>query len=287
MNRIQIVLAGLALGLAACSGEYGSGTSSPGGITPPVQQGVQNVAPGTSARPGQPTATPSAPPGDTATYALTDAVSGVRCPAVNGYSCIIHLNVPASTPTPSAKPGTAAATPQPSPSPSASASSSPAPSPSATPSITLKLEAQPHDAPVMVNANQRSVSTTALIALRITTNADIALSGTASADFILPQGQVGGRGFAVQLFHETAAPHNRHTDTFIGSYSKSSIAGTTLHFTITPPHVTSKRGETWLFVLYASELPSAGAPASPGTSVSPAASASPSITPSASPSTQP
>lgn len=281
MQRITIILAGLALALAACSGDYGSGTSAPGGITPPVQPGA-NAMPGASGAPagaGHVTPTPSAPPGDTATYAFADAVNGVRCPEVNGYSCIIHLNVPVSTPSP--KPS--ASSPMQTPQPLASASSSPAPSPSATPSITLKLEAQPHDAPAMVSPNTKSVATTALIALRVTTNADVALNGTASADFILPQGQVGGRGFAVQLFHETTARRNRHTDTFVGSYAKSTVSGTTLHFAITPPQVTSKRGETWLFVLYGDELPSASAPPSPGPSAStgnfPSASPAPSISP--------
>jgi hypothetical protein len=287
MQRITIIFGILALALAACSGDYGSGTSAPGGITPPVQPAMAGgaTASGAPAKPGAPTPTPSAPPGDTATYSFADAVNGVRCPDVNGYSCIIHLNVPtpATSASPKAGPSTVVQTPQASLSPSASPSTSPAPSPSATPSITLKLESQPHDAPAMVDPNAHSVSTTPLIALRVTTNTDVALNGVASADFILPQGQVGGRGFAVQLFHETTARHNRRTDTFIGSYAKSTVSGTTLHFAITPPQVTSKRGETWLFVLYGDELPASSAPASPGASPSPSTSPSTSPTPAKTP----
>ncbi len=273
MHRtILIILAAAALLLSACS-DMGSGMSSGsgGGITPPVQANAAGSPGGmhASASPGQPTATPSAPPGDTATYSLADASNGIRCPDVNGYSCIVHLNVPV----PTASPGKGAATPSPSPTPSPSVSSSPAPSPTPTPSLTLHLEEQTKDAPAMVNPDTKAVATEALIALRVTANADVTLSGKTSVDFILPQGQMGGRSFALQLFHETNGRHGRHSDTFIGSYSKATATDTTLHYEVTPPQVTTKRGETWLLVLYANEQPSATV--SPTTSPTPTASASP------------
>lgn len=127
----------------------------------------------------------------------------------------------------------------------------------------------------MVNPATHAVATTALIALRVTTSADLLLAGTADADFILPQDQIGGRSFAVQLFRETAELHGRRRDTFVGSYSKSTLDANAVRFTIVPPHVTIKRGETWLFVLYADERPSSTASPAPSPSPSPSPSASP------------
>ena len=281
MHRtILVISAATALLLAACS-DMGSGmSSSGGGITPPVN--ASSGGPSSfnamhpSSAPGHATATPSAPPGDTATYTLAEAANGIRCPDVDGYSCIIHLNVPTATPSPHGK-ATATPSPSPSPSPTSSASSSPQPSPTPTPSLTLNLEEQTKDAPAMVNNTTKSVATEALIALRVTANTDITLNGTESVDFILPQGQIGGRSFALQLFRETVA-HRRHADTFVGSYTNATASGTTLHYQVTPPQVTTKRGETWLFVLYANEQPSATP--TPSTSASPTASPSPSPSPS-------
>lgn len=283
MNVVQrtmlVAVIGVSVALCACSND--SGMSSPGGITPPVQQGVQPgaVSPGAHALPGQPSATPSAPPGDSVTYAFADASDGLRCPEVDGYSCIIHLNVlpPATSPKP-----TPTATSSPSLAPSASASPSPSPAPSSTPAITMALEAEPRDVPSMVNADSKSVSTTALVALRLSTSQNVLLKGTASADFILPQGQIGGREFAVQLFRETSAHRNRHVDRYVGSYAESTVDGDTLHFAISPPHVTVQPGETWLLVLYANEKPLATQSPSPKSSpnASPGASPAPSPNPS-------
>lgn len=274
-RTIFIVTIATSIALAACSGDYSSGGNE--GITPPVQPGAQNVglAASPGAHPTGTTPTPSAPPGDTATYSLADAANGVRCPEVDGYSCILHLNVPAPTPTPKGR-ATPSPTPTPTPTPSPSSSGSPTPSPSPTPAVTLALEATPRDVPAMVNPPSTAVSTTALIALRASVSEDTAFHGSASVDFILPSGQMGGRAFAVQLFHETVERRNRHNDTFVGSYSRSTVNGTTLSFAIAPPQVTVKQGETWLLVLYASDMPSASA--------SPSPAASPSATPSTAPS---
>jgi hypothetical protein len=289
MQRIVLLaLVASTLALNACSSDMNSGMAAPGGMVPPVQQGVQQpgglnpAAGGVAGRPGQPSPTPTAPPGNTATYAFSDAGNGIRCPDVDGYSCIIHLNVPVATPSP--KPGThPTATPPPSPSPSASASGSPSPTPSSTPAITIALQAQPHDAPAMVNPGTKPLSATPLVALRLSTNQDITLKGTASADFILPQGQLGGREFALQLFRETTAHHNRHVDTFLGSYAESTLSNDTLHFAITPPQVTVRRDETWLLVLYANEKPLTTLSSSPKPSPSPSPSASPTVSPSSTP----
>ncbi|MGH7737972.1 MAG: hypothetical protein ACREMP_08940 [Candidatus Tyrphobacter sp.] len=278
MHISKIVFAAAVIALAACSD-----LSSGGGMTPPVTQGVQpNPSVGAAARPGAHNApaaspTPSAPPGDKVTYSLDAMSGGVRCPDVDGYSCILHLNVPPASPSPHearrASPSPSP-TPTPTPTPSPSQSTRPSPTPTATPSITLQLEAKPHDAPAMVNEDS-TLAPVPLVALHATASEDIVLHGGASIDFILPQGELGGRNFAVQLFDETTQRHNRHHDAFAGSYSHSTSNGTTLHFEIAPPAVTFKRGETWLLVLYASDVPRA----TPSPSASPPPSPSPSPSP--------
>jgi hypothetical protein len=284
--------------LAACSGDMGSGMSTPGGDMPPVQQPMQpgsmmSPTPMTSAGVAQAkiTPTPTAPPGNTATYSLAAAANGIRCPQVNGYSCILHVSI-ATSPSPK-PPSKSSASPSPSPTPSASdsPSSSPSPSPSATPAITLQLEAQPHDAPAMEHPGEHTSPSTALVALRMTTNQDVVLKGTESADFIIPSTQMSGRKFAVQLFHEWTGRRRAKVDTFIGSYADSTFMKDALHFTIAAPQVTVKKGETWLFVLYAGEKPtpspSPSPKPSPTPSPKPSSSPSPSPSPSVSPSTSP
>lgn len=128
----------------------------------------------------------------------------------------------------------------------------------------------------MNNPDPKAVATTPLLALRLSVDGDVVLNGPASADFTLPQEQIGGRGFAIQLFDETQRKHHKIDDRYLGSYSQSTVSGTTLHFTFTPPPVTVKKGETWLFVLYGDERPSA--------STSPAPSGSPLVLPSILPS---
>jgi len=126
----------------------------------------------------------------------------------------------------------------------------------------------------MTNPDPKAVATEALLAVRVSVDGDVTLNGAASADFTLPQEQIGGRGFAIQLFSETH--HKKKTsDTYLGSYSQSTLSGTTLHFAFTPPMVTVKKGETWLFVLYGDERPSVTA--------APAPSGAPSTPPSGAP----
>jgi hypothetical protein len=141
----------------------------------------------------------------------------------------------------------------------------------------------PKDAPKMNNPDPKAVGIVALVTLRVRTDADVTLSGNASADFTLPKEQLGGRGFAVQLYHESEAKH-KTKDTFIGSYSKSQIAGTALNFALATPPLQIKKDETWLFVLYGDELPSSPSP-KPSGSASASPSASPSSSPTALPST--
>jgi hypothetical protein len=121
----------------------------------------------------------------------------------------------------------------------------------------------------------------ALVAVRMSVSADEIISGAAEATFTLPQEQlVKDRGFAIQLFHETTGKHNKHTDTFEGSYSTFDLDAktNTLHFSFDAPPLQVKKGETWLFVLYGDQLasPTPNPSASPGAPSSPSASPSPS-----------
>ena len=109
----------------------------------------------------------------------------------------------------------------------------------------------------------------ALAAVRMSVSADEIISGAGEANFTLPSDQlVKDRGFAIQLFHETTGKHNKHTDTFMGSYSTFDVDAktSTLHFAFDVPPLQVKKGETWLFVLYGDAL------ASPSPSPSPTSS---------------
>lgn len=128
----------------------------------------------------------------------------------------------------------------------------------------------------MTNADHK---TTALIALRVTTDADAIVEGNARAEFMLPKDEIGNRGFAVQLYRETKTKH-RHMFSYVGSYDKSKVDGQTLRFEFVVPKVQIKKGETWVFVLYgddrtASPSPSASASASDAPSASPSPTATP------------
>ena len=52
----------------------------------------------------------------------------------------------------------------------------------------------------MNNPDPKAVATVALVALRLRTDADVTLAANVTADFTLPKEQLGGRGFAVQLY---------------------------------------------------------------------------------------
>jgi hypothetical protein len=138
----------------------------------------------------------------------------------------------------------------------------------------------------MVNPDKNAVATVALVALKMDFDHAITLGGKVSADFTLPKEQVGGRGFSVQLYHETVS-HRRTHDDFIGNYNQSNLSGTTLSFAIDAPPIQVGKNDTWLLVLYGDELPDKTSSPSPSpktsASGSPAASASPSASPASSP----
>jgi len=298
-----------ALALAACSGNFGTGGT--GGVNPPTGPN----APATPAVAASGGASPAvAATGDTATYPFSQAPAGLQCPTVSGYSCLIKFNAPAPTPTPTATPKgkqsaskskakpkakpTASPSPTPSPTPSAapstsaapaadgSAQPSPAASGSASPSpaaanVTLQLAALPKDAPAMTNPDPKALATTALIALRMHADATIIIDGTAIAEFTLPKDQLGGRSYAIQLYQETTDRKKRRNDKFVGTFSDSTLDGSTLRFVFTPPKLEIKKDEVWLFVLYGGETPSASAIPSgaPGASAQPSGAPSPTPSP--------
>ncbi|HET9096310.1 MAG TPA: hypothetical protein VFN37_06585 [Candidatus Baltobacteraceae bacterium] len=309
MKRAVIFIAAIAL--AACSGNFGTGTGIPqqGGNLPPMGAGATPMPPmdknGLPA--GQPTASSSPGPVGSATYPIDDAQKGFACPQMlEGYGCMLSFNLPPPTPAPSATPQSAKGkgkptpsptpsptpTPSPAPAPSGSASASPAPKASATPStITLQAQAPPKDAPKMVHIPANTLDTVALMMVQLTTNADFNLDGWANAQFTLPKADVDGRGFALQLFQV-----NKHKKSVnyrpIWTFDKSTLNDTTLTFSFKTPKTTIGKGSTYMLVLYGddkstaapSALPS-GAPGSalPSTVPSGVPSAAPSVTPAGSP----
>ena len=286
--RIAFAATILGLGLGACQGGFSSGGTSAPGMNPPVNPppaGSLNVTPEPSITP---TSGATMGPSDVS-YSFATGPKGLACPQQNGFSCTLYLNMSdaqfaALVATPSPAPnghGKSAATPSPTPTPTPTPTpdedSSASPSPSPTPAgaqVKIALASLPKDAPSMVNPNPKALATVSLVTLRLTTTDDVFLNGHQSLQFTLPKEQIGGRGFAIQLFHETLGKKNKRSDQFIGSYSQSSLKDDTLVFSFTAPKIAVKKGETWLFVLYGDELPSASA--SPGASASPSGSASPS-----------
>ncbi|HEY8296539.1 MAG TPA: hypothetical protein VIG32_00755 [Candidatus Baltobacteraceae bacterium] len=268
----RAAIAALVLGLAACSGNFGTGTSVPGSVLPPGGGGSPLPYPqsvGSGAPAAQSTAVKST--GDTAVVPITDATNGLQCPALDGYTCVLRFNVPDATPAPAATRGAHAASPSPSPSPSPTPAASPSPasgaSPEATatpsgPTMTLKLATLPKDAPAMVHVPAGSLATVALMDVTLTPSADFALDGNAVASFTLPKEQLSGRGFALQLF----AVQNRHKKTAyrpIYTFDKSTLAGSTLSFAFRPPKLTVAKGTSYLLVLYGDDQPAATASPSP------------------------
>jgi hypothetical protein len=151
--------------------------------------------------------------------------------------------------------------------------------------ILVQLAALPTDAPAMTTSDSKAPATQALLTLRLHTDGNVKLSGSTIAQFTLPAAQVTkGRGFAIQLFHETLKRRNSRTDQFIGSYTSSTLSGNTLRFAFTPPSVTIKKDELWLLVLYGDAIATPAPSASPTGSSSPAtnapsAASSPNTTP--------
>ncbi|MGZ3517043.1 MAG: hypothetical protein ACXVAM_07685 [Vulcanimicrobiaceae bacterium] len=324
---IRIAFAAATLALAACSGNFGSGTSYPGspGMPPMGGPGSQQQSlpmPGTnppgSPLPGTTQANGQDANGDTAVVSLASASSGgLQCPTTNGYSCLVRFNAPDQTPAPSPSStskgvkskGKQSPSPSPSPSPAASpvpsgspadlpsispdgagpgenpdpmasgAAASPAPSPTPSgPTMTLKVEAQPKDAPAMVHIPEGSLATVPLMDVTMTPSDDFVVNGNVVVQFTLPQEQITNRGFAVQLF-EVQTHRKKHDYRAVYTFNKSTRQGTILSFAFTPPKLTVPKGSTYMFVLYGDDHPSATS--------TPASSASPSAAPSASPSASP
>ncbi len=263
----------------------------------------------------------SGEPEQTATHSFAQANKGLKCPDQAGYSCTLYFNMTdaelaALDATPSPSPGkhgnkatpTPSPTPTPTPTPTPESSASPSASPSSSPTpssaqMNIAFTVSPQDAPAMANPDPKGPPVVALVALRLTTTDNVVFQGNASARFTLPKEQITkGRGFAIQLFHETVKKNKKPADNFVGSYKESQLLDQTLSFTFNAPKLAVKKGETWLVVLYgdrlaspspnpsASELPAGNPampgenPAMPGTEPSPDASAA---TPSSPPSTKP
>ena len=129
----------------------------------------------------------------------------------------------------------------------------------------------------MVHPDTKSAGTVALVALRLRTSVDTTLAGGARLAYTLPKAQIAGRGFAVQLFQETQRK-KKSIDTFIGTYDRSTIDGTTLTFSFVTPKLLVKKGETWLLVLYGDERPTEASP-SPGASANPSPASSAAASP--------
>jgi hypothetical protein len=287
---VRIAFATVALMLGACQGGLDSGAGGmPGMMGPPVQQpgpmGTGEMQGPTIGQNGQPELTQ---PGATlapnqSQFAVGDAPNGVKCPLFQQYTCTMSFNVP--TPAPPPSPGQ---TPKPTPTPTATASSGSddsddSDSTSATPTppgtITLQMEPLPNDVPTMTNPDPRLLRITPMVAIRLQSDTDFSLNGTAAVQYTIPKVQIATRSFAIQLYNETAI-RGKRTDQYLATYGKYNSTDTTVAFNFSTPRVTVKRGQIWLLALYGFQYPPG---ATPTPSPTPASSGSPSPSPNPSP----
>ncbi len=297
---VRIAFATVALLMGACQGGLDSGAGGmPGMMGPPVQQpgpmGTGEMQGPTIGQNGQPELTQ---PGATlapnqSQFAVGDGPNGVKCPLFEQYTCTLSFNMP--TPSPPPSPGqTPKPTPKPTPTatPTAAASggsddgddsdSSDSTSASPTPpgTITLQMEPLPKDVPSMTNPDPRLLRITPMMAIRLQSDTDFALNGTAAVQYTIPKTQLATRSFAIQLYNETAV-RGKRTDQYLATYTKYGSTDTTVSFNFATPRVTVKRGQIWLLALYGFQYPPG---TTPTPSASPASSSSPSPNPSPTPS---
>jgi len=136
----------------------------------------------------------------------------------------------------------------------------------------LNAQALPKAAPAMVHVPKNALNVTALMMVTLTTSADFPLNGLAIAQFTLPKEQIGGRGFALQLFLQRMQGKTKSYAPVL-SLDKSSLQKETLIFGFMPPKITVSKGNTYVLVLYATDISaSAGASSTPSPSPNPSAS---------------
>jgi hypothetical protein len=155
--------------------------------------------------------------------------------------------------------------------PGANPSATPSPA-STAPTITLTAAALPKESPVMVHVPKDAAKVTTLMTVAITTSADFPLDGLAIATFTLPKDQIPGRGFALQLFLQRMQGKTK-TYAPVLSLDKSSLQKNMLIFGFTPPKITVQKNNTYVLVLYATDI--AAASATPSAAPSPSPTASP------------
>lgn len=294
---VRIAFAALALALGSCQGGLDSGGMG-GMMGPPVQQPgpmgsggeMQGSQIGANGEPELTRPGATLAPNQTQ-FPVGQGPSGVKCPVVmQQYTCNLSFNIP----TPSPQPSGATPTPKPTPSPTPTATASgdesdngdtsdnsdttdATPTPFGT--ITLQMEQLPTDVPNMTNPDPRLLRITPLMAIRLQSDTDFALNGTAQVSFTMPRQQVFGRSFSMQLYNETAV-RGKRTDQFLANYTKNTVGDTSVQFDFTTPRVTVKRGQIWLLALYGYQYP-------PGTTPTPSPSPNVSNSPSPSPSPSP
>lgn len=139
----------------------------------------------------------------------------------------------------------------------------------------LNAVALPKAAPAMVHVPKNALNVVALMMVTITTTTDFPLNGLAIAQFTLPKEQIGGRGFALQLFLQRTQGKTKSYAPVV-SLDKSSLETDTLIFGFMPPKITVSKGNTYVLVLYGTDISASSAPsAGPSSSPSPNPSSSP------------
>ena len=121
---------------------------------------------------------------------------------------------------------------------------------------------------------KKALDVVPLMLVTITPNAPFELSGEAIAQFTLPKAQIGGRGFALQVF-SVSSSHGKPAYKPLWTFAHSTLDKTTLTFSFVEPKMTIAKGATYAVVLYGDDLDVSPSP-SPSPSLTPSASSSPS-----------
>lgn len=256
-NRACLLLAATTLALASCSGNFAAGPSQPNTIPAPGGSASPALLSGAVA-----SAAPS-PGSDTVVVSAADSESGLHCPTISGFTCTLRFNVietPSPSPSPPAPRKKSMTAPPPTPAPTASPSSPSSPSPEPTgDTVTLKLAVLPKDAPPLEHAAKDAIAVTPLELVTMTPSASFTIEGNVIAQFSLPHEQIGGRGFALQLFLRTE--HKKKVQyRAIYSFNKSSLHGDSLDFSFKSPKITVPKKTTFALVLYGGDRPATAAP---------------------------
>ncbi len=250
LRKIAYVMAGAAaLGIAACSGNLGTGSGLP-------------APPGYAVSPSAVAANVSREHTTAGVITLTKDETTLKFPASTGFGLEIDLGTPGPKATggaPHAVKGLPTPSPSPSPSPSASPAGKGKPTPAPTPSgpkIDTKVTVFPQDAPAAPTPEptgevQSFAQRVPIVRGYMMSQTEIKLSSLAAIRFILPKDErPDGRGFSIALFEQ----HKHRKYGLVGWEPEATIDDGDVSAADATTPVTLKKKMGYVIVLYGDDL---------------------------------